>query len=206
MAEMSSTAPRPAHRPSRRDDIVAAALRVFSEKGYEDAGLNDIAEAAEVVISAIYYHFKGGKEEIFDCVIESVYADLDREVEAARLSHDTGSAASLSSVVAAAHVWMDRNPRAARLLYSRLAGATKRSEELRAAHEARHVAAAHAYFDATTGGSDVSDSAVELAARTLVHLMISIMPLRLEGGPLSKRSVSGLVASAQAVGNAIISP
>src|SRR4051812_17719336 len=52
---------RPAHRPSRRLQIVEAATTVFAQEGYVEAGVEDIAKAAGVAPTAIYYHF-GGKE------------------------------------------------------------------------------------------------------------------------------------------------
>jgi hypothetical protein len=53
--------------------------------------------------------------------------------------------------------------------------------------------------------TEIDSSAGELAARTLVHLMISVMPLRLEGGLLSRRSPKSLEASLQVVGNRLCS-
>ena len=36
---------QPAHRPSRRNDIVDAAIRIFADKGYSEAAITDIAAA-----------------------------------------------------------------------------------------------------------------------------------------------------------------
>ena len=55
---------RAAHRPSRRREIIDAATVVFAREGYAEANVEDIAQAAGVAPTAIYYHF-GGKEELF---------------------------------------------------------------------------------------------------------------------------------------------
>jgi AcrR family transcriptional regulator len=199
---------RPAHRPSRRDEIVTAAIEVFGEHGYAETSITDVAAAANVVASSVYYHF-AGKNELFDEAIKAVYESLDSSVEAARAEHDEGSPEALTAVIDAANRWIDKHPRAARMLYSQLPGATTESQRLREEHEGRHVSAAYAYLGRGTRKrtrSDVSqhDPAATLAARTLVHLMISVMPLRLEGGPLSKRPKAALQESMRDVGCAII--
>ena len=197
---------RAAHRPSRRDEIIKAAIKVFAGLGFAEASVNDIADAANVVVSGIYYHF-GGKSELFDAATAAVYESLDAAIEAARAGHDPGSAEQLASVIRAGNQWVDDHPHASKMLYSLLPGATPESARLRDEHEARHVARAYRYIEhaAESGSDGLADSpAGELAARTLVHLMISIMPLRLEGGPLSRRSPKSLEASLQVVGNQIV--
>ena len=57
---------RKAERP---DEIVAAALEIFSEKGFAAARLDDIAARAGVSKGAIYLYF-ATKEDIFRAVIE----------------------------------------------------------------------------------------------------------------------------------------
>ncbi|MCK5430999.1 MAG: TetR family transcriptional regulator [Anaerolineales bacterium] len=60
-----------------RQDLLAAALTVFSNKGYEAARLEDIAEMAGVTRGAIYFHF-GNKAGLFMALVEdaSALADL----------------------------------------------------------------------------------------------------------------------------------
>ncbi|TPG32415.1 TetR family transcriptional regulator [Mycobacterium hodleri] len=194
---------RAAHRPSRRDEIVAAAVTVFAEHGFVGASMQDIADAAKVVVSGVYYHFET-KTQLFDAATTAVYESLDAAVEAARVEGaNRGSREALAAAIRAAYRWADDHPDASKMLYSHLPGATPESARLRDRHEARHVAAADRYLEeAARSGSDAAaDSAAgELAARTLVHLMLTAMPLRLEGGLFSKRSAQSLEASLQAVG------
>lgn len=61
--------PRPKHPPpDRRQDILNAAFRVFSEKGFAGATNADIAKAAGVTAPALYYYFPS-KEALFEAAI-----------------------------------------------------------------------------------------------------------------------------------------
>ncbi|MEZ5217145.1 MAG: TetR family transcriptional regulator [Ilumatobacteraceae bacterium] len=66
-----TTRKRPAHRPSRRQSIIDAAIRVFAERGFVDTALTDVAEAADVAVTAVYYHFSG-KDELFGAAMRHV--------------------------------------------------------------------------------------------------------------------------------------
>lgn len=50
-----------------KDRLVAAASEVFAEKGYRDATIAGICEAADANIAAVNYHF-GDKENLYDKV------------------------------------------------------------------------------------------------------------------------------------------
>ena len=84
---------RPAHRPSRRKQIIDAATTVFSRDGYVEARVEDIARAAGVAPTAIYYHF-GGKEELFQAVLTRRLDPMNQErVDLlTRFERDAGSA------------------------------------------------------------------------------------------------------------------
>lgn len=59
-----------------RDKILDAALTLFSEKGFDGVGVDELAELAGVKGPAIYYYFKG-KDAVFDGVVgmlEEYYA------------------------------------------------------------------------------------------------------------------------------------
>jgi TetR/AcrR family acrAB operon transcriptional repressor len=67
-----------------RQDLLAAALTVFSQKGYEAARLEDIAEISGVTRGAIYFHF-GNKAGLFMALVEDASTlgvqAIDRAVE-----------------------------------------------------------------------------------------------------------------------------
>jgi AcrR family transcriptional regulator len=58
-----------------RGALLAAARRLFAERGYEAVSAEEIVRAAGVTRGALYHHF-GGKRELLD----AVYEQLEREV------------------------------------------------------------------------------------------------------------------------------
>lgn len=64
-----------------RERILAAAARLFSERGYYQVGVGDIADAAGMGRASIYYHFED-KERIaralFDAIAARIYKAADR--------------------------------------------------------------------------------------------------------------------------------
>ena len=57
---------------STKERILNEALRLFSERGYNDVYVSDIAEAVGIKAPSLYKHFKG-KQEIFDSCVEKFY-------------------------------------------------------------------------------------------------------------------------------------
>ncbi|MBD3917924.1 TetR/AcrR family transcriptional regulator [Paenibacillus sp. PR3] len=54
--------------PNARERILQAAVRVFAEKSFEGARIDEIAKEANVPKSLIYYHFKS-KDEMLDVLL-----------------------------------------------------------------------------------------------------------------------------------------
>lgn len=192
----------PAHRPSRRQEIVDAAIKVFARTGFAETSVQDVAEEAGVVPTAVYYHFTG-KDELFDVALQAVIADIDAVVEAAR---PTGGdqAAALAQIIAAVWEWIETRPDHARILYSHLPGATKQARVLREQFEEQHIERAYVYARPGTLQERLPDpqaahAAVRLSVRTLIHLLIAIQSMRLDGGPLSRRSPRALRAALEEV-------
>ena len=52
-----------------RDAIVAAAMRVFSQKGYEGAKIREIVQESGYSRPTVYQYFNG-KEELFTSIVE----------------------------------------------------------------------------------------------------------------------------------------
>ncbi len=61
---------------SSRDRLLAAAVEVFVEQGYEGARLQDIARAAGLTTGAVYANFRGKSELLFDAIGQRA----DREI------------------------------------------------------------------------------------------------------------------------------
>lgn len=65
--------------PIKRSQILAGARRVFANKGFDAASMNDITRAAGVSKGTIYVYFQN-KEELFEALIDderqAIFADL----------------------------------------------------------------------------------------------------------------------------------
>jgi AcrR family transcriptional regulator len=75
----------------RRRQLVEVALRVFAERGFHDASMNDIADAAGVTKPVLYQHFNS-KRELFSELLTDVGAELQetitKAVAAAQTPHE----------------------------------------------------------------------------------------------------------------------
>ncbi|HUS14650.1 MAG TPA: TetR/AcrR family transcriptional regulator [Chloroflexia bacterium] len=67
---------------TRRQRILDAAIRVFTRKGYRDAGMEDIAAEAETSKGGVYFHF-AGKSALFLNLLDRMAGLLIERTEAA---------------------------------------------------------------------------------------------------------------------------
>jgi len=74
-------------REKTRVDLIQAAERIISAKGYHQTRIADIATEADVGLGTFYLHFKT-KNEIFIELIEHGAAELRRELAAAKAGVD----------------------------------------------------------------------------------------------------------------------
>jgi len=74
--------PRRARRSdARRDGILKAAARIFRDRGFADAGMRDIAAAADLSPANLYHYFRGKDELLFYCqdrALDRMLASVDR--------------------------------------------------------------------------------------------------------------------------------
>ena len=192
-----TTPAQPAHRPSRRNDIIDAAIRQFARKGFVDASISDVADEADVVVTAVYYHFSG-KEELFSAAVHRVFSSISAVVSRARADDAPGDVTSLDAVIDSVWEWIDMHPDEATLLYLQLPGATRQITTLRQEFEQLHVERAFGYIGQPGGRARpaAARKAVEtLSARTLVDLLVSVHTMRLGDGPLSAESGTKLRAA-----------
>ncbi|MFJ8040669.1 TetR/AcrR family transcriptional regulator [Kitasatospora sp. NPDC096147] len=72
-----STTQRP--RTGTRGRIIDVALELFSEQGYQETSLREIADRLGVTKAALYYHFKT-KDDIVHGIIEQAAAPIDEVI------------------------------------------------------------------------------------------------------------------------------
>ncbi len=198
----------PAHRPSRRQLIITAAVRVFASKGFDEASIQDIAAEAQVVPTAVYYHFSG-KEELFDVALRRVVGATNAVVAAARSDDEPGDFTALKRVTAAVWDWIEAHPDEARLLYLHMPGATQQARVLRRDFEELHIERSFDYIvssrvPATRRSAAATHATQSLAVRTLTHLLIAIQPMRMDDGPLSRQPSKSLRMALDAMSERIL--
>lgn len=82
-----------------RRRLLDVAEQLFMQRGYSAISLRDLAEALGIKQASLYYHFPGGKEEIYVAVAERAFARHHSGMEAALAGH-TGIQAQLEAVAA----------------------------------------------------------------------------------------------------------
>lgn len=55
-----------------RQQILEAAQQLFLERGYNGVSMKDVAEDVEITSAALYYHFPGGKHDLFFSMVDSL--------------------------------------------------------------------------------------------------------------------------------------
>jgi AcrR family transcriptional regulator len=65
-----------------QEGILAVALRLFAERGYDATSLQDIADEMKLTKAAVYYHFPT-KVEILQALAEPFYVAMSAVIEAA---------------------------------------------------------------------------------------------------------------------------
>ncbi|MDP9864586.1 MULTISPECIES: TetR/AcrR family transcriptional regulator [Streptosporangium] len=80
----AAEAARPARRrlsvDRRREELMAAALELFSKRDAEDVSIDDVASAAGAS-RALVYHYFGGKQELYVAALKSAAAELEARLQ-----------------------------------------------------------------------------------------------------------------------------
>ena len=197
------------HRPSRRGEIVSAAIRVFARHGFADTSIQAVAREAGVAPTAVYYHFSG-KEDLFEAALHKIIDAINTVVIEVRPDDAPADPEALGDVISAVWSWLDANPDACQLLYHHLPGTTARSAVLQREFEEVHVQRAFDYMKSSRSSSNtragISRHAAEtLAARTFIQLTILIHPMRAEDGPLARYSGRAIRDALTGVSQRIVS-
>jgi AcrR family transcriptional regulator len=68
--------------------LVGAARELFAQRGYAGVGTEEIVQAAGVTRGALYHHFRGGKEELFQAALIQVSAETTQLIARKAMAAD----------------------------------------------------------------------------------------------------------------------
>ena len=122
----------------RRQEILAAAVKVFGKKGFAATCVGDVADAAKIAKGTVYLYFDS-KEEIYAAAVQMAVAQL-RERAAERIRTVSGVRERLAlSIAVRLEFWQDKQS-----LYRLLLTVGREAQHKRQTHEV--LRAGHAYF------------------------------------------------------------
>lgn len=96
----------------RRRQVIDAAVRLFSEKGYDGTSLLDIADAVGLLKGSLYYYARS-KEDLLFAIVEEVYAEGLSSAAELRDSDGTPTEKLRRSLERAAHYMLTHRAQAA---------------------------------------------------------------------------------------------
>lgn len=73
---------------ARKEEILEVATRLFAERGYEGASMNDVAEQVGMRKASLFYHF-ATKDALYEAVVDRLIASLHEPLEAIYASSGT---------------------------------------------------------------------------------------------------------------------
>jgi AcrR family transcriptional regulator len=187
--DRESNTRKPAHRPSRRPELIQAAIAVFARQGYAESSVEDVAENAGVVPTAIYYHF-GTKEELLYQALKSA---MDQFSEAILQTRDAGQPADsdvLRRAIKTGWRWWESHPDESVLIGRYSQSTTGQALELRTAWEERHRSRAYDYIPPTSAGRSGRAAREQhavntLRIRALLDIILAAEAAALPGGALA---------------------
>ncbi|TDC55500.1 TetR/AcrR family transcriptional regulator [Actinomadura sp. KC345] len=167
MTEAERTAPRGAHRPSRRAEVVEAAIRVFADQGLK-ASVAAVAEESGMSPASIYYHFPT-KDDLLTAALKEVSDRISATTAA-------GGGAPRSIREAAQSVWDYQSEHAAetRLLYHWARTGPEPARAVREEFVAHHVNQSRRRMSKPERQTRLDLAVEELVSRTYVRLAMDL--------------------------------
>lgn len=126
-----------------RESLLAAARKLFSERGYEDATVRDIARAADLSTGAVFANFRD-KEEMFGEILDADNAQLVQVMRQVMGLRDGNVRETLLGVLAAAYVFHLGH---VRLLQAQISRSWRHDPEAEAAERGRQLQVASVIQD-----------------------------------------------------------
>lgn len=123
---MSMTTPR-LSAADRREQLLGVAVHVFAQKGFHNASMNDVADAAGVTKPVLYQHFTS-KRELYIATLETAGGQMIDAIRTATHTAPSGREKTTSGMIAYFR-WVMTHPESFLLLFG---SGTRRDEEFAA--------------------------------------------------------------------------
>jgi AcrR family transcriptional regulator len=189
---------RPANRPSRRHEILEAAVDLLAVQPPDEIAVSDIAAHCGMTPAAFYYHF-ASKDEILDEIVAGFAAEWTLNVTAAFA--EVSSRDDLPGIIDNVLAWVEEHERSARVYFVSSVGATSSCEAVRRKTRNDLARRAARTFRDISPGEDRIRIAIaglglitllEIVARSRLELDASYRTL----GPVRFRATAGQLAEA----------
>ncbi len=166
---------KPAHRPSRRPELIQAAITVFARQGYAESSVEDVAKEAGLVPTAIYYHF-GTKEELLHQALKAAMDQFSEAILGVRAAGQPADAEVLRRVIRTGWTWWESHPDESVLIGRYSQATTGQALELRTEWEERHRARAYDYLSEGNGPRSGRAAREQHAVNTLrIRVLLDII-------------------------------
>src|SRR5438105_11031745 len=99
---------------SRRDELLAAAVRVFARKGYHTCRVSDIADEAGVSHGLVYHYF-GSKDEVLETIFHDNWGPMAAAIEDIAATDEDPPEQIRKVAALVLHAWR-RDPETVRVL------------------------------------------------------------------------------------------
>jgi AcrR family transcriptional regulator len=117
-------APQDERRAQRRSQLIAAGVAVYGERGYRQATVKAVCEAAGLTERYFYESFANSEELLIACFNAVTYSVLGEILEAARLA-GRSRAARARAMLHAYFAALQREPRSARVFLVEIRGVSR---------------------------------------------------------------------------------
>ena len=151
---------RAAHRPSRREEIVQAALELFAAQAPGSVTVADIAERAGMTSAAVYYHFPS-KDHVLREGVAAFGAALHEAIFEGipALGPGDGLGPLLTSLLG----WLDDHEAGAVVFFVSSVGISQEVEAVRLRARTEHLELLASAVGRVRGGIDPAETAVVAA-------------------------------------------
>ncbi len=172
-----------------RKKLLEAAVDVFSDKGYNDALIDDIAAKSDTSKGAFYFHFPS-KKAIFEALLQTLVDRLIGDVESA-IDANQGALAKIEAALRTVLSIFVRHEKATRLLFVEASGLGRVfDKQVYAAHREFARLIAH-HLQAAVDDGSIAPLDVHLTAYAWLGAIHEVLFMTLLAG--EKRPLDTLV-------------